>query len=133
MLVELSLLIIALLFGGMTFYSFAFAPYLFSVLPVEEVRPIIRGAFPHFYLFVLGTSIAGGFLCFFIDTTSGLIMAAIAVSVIYARQGLMSAINRATDAGETGRFKKLHTISVVITLLHIAASAYVLVRLVNLP
>jgi len=131
MIVEASLLVTALLFGGMTFYSFAFAPYLFSVLPVDQVRTLIRKAFPHFYLFVLAASIVATVLCFFIDVTSAVIMAGIAVTVVYARQGLMPSINRATDEGETGRFKKLHMFSVIITLVHIAASAYVIVRLAD--
>jgi len=129
MIIEASLLVTALLFGGMTFYSFAFAPYLFSVLPVDQVRTLIRQAFPHFYLFVLGASVVAAALCIFIDMTSAVIMAAIAVTVVYARQGLMPSINRATDEGATGRFKKLHMFSVIITLAHIAASAYVIVRL----
>jgi hypothetical protein len=41
----------------------------------------------------------------------------------------MPAINRATDAGAKGRFKALHGLSVVITLLHIAMAGYVLTRL----
>ena len=41
----------------------------------------------------------------------------------------MPAINAASDAGDKGGFARLHGLSVVITLIHILASAVVLVRL----
>lgn len=40
----------------------------------------------------------------------------------------MPAINAATDAGATQRFKVLHTLSVLITLVHIALAGWVLSR-----
>ena len=52
----LALLLTALLFGGMTLYAFGFAAFVLRALPEETARPLIRRAFPHFYLFVLGTS-----------------------------------------------------------------------------
>ena len=51
-----ALLVTALLFGGMVLYSFGFAAFVFSVLPMETAGPTIRRAFPHFYLFVIATS-----------------------------------------------------------------------------
>ena len=50
-----ALLVTALLFGGMVLYSFGFAAFVFSVLPMETAGPTIRRAFPHFYLFVIAT------------------------------------------------------------------------------
>ena len=44
---------------------------------------------------------------------------AIFFSTIPARQILMPAINAATDDGEWKKFKLLHALSVVITLVHI--------------
>jgi hypothetical protein len=41
----------------------------------------------------------------------------------------MPAINRATDAGQRVRFKWLHSASVLVTLAHIGASGWLLVRL----
>ncbi|MEM1066799.1 MAG: DUF4149 domain-containing protein, partial [Pseudomonadota bacterium] len=66
------------------------------------------------------------------DATSAALLAAIALTTIPARQVLMPAINNATDAGETQRFKVLHTLSVLITLAHIAVAAVVIVRLGSL-
>jgi len=125
----IALLVTALLFGGMTLYSFGFAAFVFSALPADTAGPLIRRAFPHFYLFVLACSVVAGVLLMLQDWIGAAIMTAVALSTIYARQSLMPAINAATDAGRTTRFKWLHGLSVAITLAHILASGAVLIRL----
>jgi hypothetical protein len=127
----LALLTSALLFGGMVLYSFGFAAFLFTALPAETAGPTIRRAFPHFYLFVIaGAALSAAFLAPS-DPMSAAIMAAIAVTTIPTRQILMPAINAATDAGHKRRFGMLHGLSVVITLVHIVAAAYVLHRFIG--
>lgn len=123
-----SLLLSAFLFGGMVLYSIGFAAFLFNALPSEVAGPTIRKAFPHFYLFVFLCSAAAAALQTFSDATAAIILAAIAITVLPTRQLLMPAINAATDAGEKRLFALLHGISVLITLAHIVASAYVLSR-----
>jgi hypothetical protein len=112
----------------MVLYAFGFAAFVFSVLPAEVAGPTIRQAFPHFYLFVLATAVIGAGLLSMSDPMSATILGFVAASVLPTRQFLMPAINAATDAGERRRFALLHTLSVIITLAHIAASAYVLAR-----
>lgn len=129
---ELLMLMSALLFGGMVLYSFGFAAFVFSALPAETAGPLIRRAFPHFYLFCLGVALAAAALAFAVDPVSGWILMAIAATTVPARQILMPAINRATDTGNAGRFKLLHGASVLLTLMHIVGAAYVIVRLAAL-
>ena len=43
-----ALLVTATLFGGMVFFSFGFAPVLFKQLPMDKVRPLLRGTFPYY-------------------------------------------------------------------------------------
>ncbi|MEO0370335.1 MAG: DUF4149 domain-containing protein [Pseudomonadota bacterium] len=126
-MIEFALLVTALMFGGTVLYAFGFAAFLLTALPADTAGPLLRRAFPHFYLFVIGTSaVAAGIVVLF-DPLSAGILAAITVSTLYARQVLMPAINRATDDGQKARFKKLHGFSVVITLAHIAAAGVVIV------
>lgn len=127
----LALLSCALLFGGMVLYSFGFAAFLFTVLPAETAGPTIRRAFPHFYLFVIGGAALSAVFLWFLDPLGAAIMAAIALTTIPTRQILMPAINAATDAGDRRRFGLLHGLSVVITLIHIGAAAYVLHRFIG--
>ncbi|WP_299670668.1 DUF4149 domain-containing protein [uncultured Roseobacter sp.] len=128
-MIEIALLITALLFGGMVLYAFGFAAFVFTALPAETAGPLIRKAFPHFYLFVFGSSVLAGLVAVFLDPMSALILAAIAATTVFARQALMPAINRATDMKQPQRFKMLHTLSVVVTLCHIVGAAFVLLRL----
>lgn len=124
----IALLITALLFGGMVLYSFGFAAFVFAALPAEVAGPTIRRAFPHFYLFVLATAAVAAALLSMVDMVSAVILGLVAVTVVPTRQILMPAINAATDAGEKRRFAILHTVSVLITLAHIAGAAGVLAR-----
>jgi len=126
---ELTLLITALLFGGMTLYSFGFAAFLFTALPADSAGPLLRRAFPHFYLFVLGASALAGVAAGFVDLRITGVMAAIFVTTLYARQILMPAINDASDTGAKQRFARLHGLSVGITLAHILAAAATLLLL----
>lgn len=125
-----SVLTVALLFGGMALFSFGFAAFLFTALPMPQARSTIRAAFPHFYLFVLATAAVGGVLLIGVDTLSALLMGVIAITVVPTRQLLMPAINAATDRGDKSRFKWLHGVSVLITLAHIALAGWALARLV---
>lgn len=125
-----SVLTVALLFGGMALFSFGFAAFLFTALPMPQARSTIRAAFPHFYLFVLATAVVGGVLLIGVDTLSALLMGVIAITVVPTRQLLMPAINAATDRGDKSRFKWLHGVSVLITLTHIALAGWALALLV---
>jgi hypothetical protein len=126
---EISLLVTALLFGGTVLYSFGFAAFVFTALPADVAGPLIRRAFPRFYLFVLASSAVAAAVALAFDPVSSAILAAIAVTTVLARQVLMPAINNATDQGAKHRFTVLHSLSVLITFAHIGAAAVVLVRL----
>ena len=128
-MIEASLLFTALLFGGTVLYAFGFAAFVFSALPAETAGPLIRRAFPHFYLFVLGTSAIAALLCIASDWNTAMILVAIAATTIVTRQVVMPAINAATDVGASARFKVLHTLSVAITLAHIVGTGIALLRL----
>lgn len=130
MLATLALLTLALLFGGMLLYSFGFAAFLFTALPPETAGPTIRKAFPHFYLFVIATAAVATLLLWPLDPLAAALMALVAATTIPTRQVLMPAINAATDSGAKARFARLHGLSVVVTLAHIAATGYALTRLV---
>ncbi len=124
----LALLVTALLFGGMVLYSFGFAAFLFTALPADVAGPAIRRAFPYFYLSVMLSAGAAAGLVWPYDPFAAGLLAVIAVTTLPARQVLMPAINRATDAGAKTRFKWLHGLSVAITLAHIGLSGLVLTR-----
>lgn len=125
----LATLTTALLFGGMLLYSFGFAAFLFTALPPDVAGRTIRRAFPLFYLLVLGCSAAAAAILWAGHLPGAALLALVAATALPTRQILMPAINRATDTGAKGRFKALHGMSMVITLVHIALTGIVLARL----
>lgn len=130
MLETLSLLTVALLFGGMVLYSFGFAAVLFTSLPADLAGSTLRKAFPHFYSFVILTSGLGAGLIASVEMLSCYLLVGIALSTLPTRQILMPAINQATDSGNKSRFKTLHGLSVLVSLAHITIAGWVLVRFV---
>jgi hypothetical protein len=129
-----ALLLVSTLFGGMTLYSFGFAPMVFSALPTEDASRFIRTAFPWYYLYVISTAGLGGAILLLSNWHSGLIMLAIAIAAVYARQVLMPRINAARDIQLQGnaeakrRFGRLHGISVTLNFVQLIATGYVLYR-----
>ena len=133
MIHSLAILSMALLFGGMTLYSFGFAAFLFSALLAATAGAALRQAFPWFYGFVIVTaSLAAAFswLASAVSAVPAASLVTVALTAFVARQILMPAINAATDAGQRQRFKWLHGLSVVITLCHIAATGWLLATIV---
>ncbi len=127
-----ALLATSLLFGGMVLYSFGSAAFLFTALPANVAGPTIRRAFPHFYLFVMLTAASAAGLVWAHDAVAAGLLALIAMTTLPARQMLMPAINRATDAGAKARFKWLHRVSVAITLTHVGLSGLVMARFLSI-
>lgn len=126
-----SLLIVAVLLGGMFLFSGGFAAFLFRYLPAEDARMLIRKAFPPFYMFVIVSSGLAMSLSVVSDSFTALWMAFVMLTTVAARQLLMPAINRATDLGYRKRFLWLHGFSVFITLGHIVLAAVVLTHMTH--
>lgn len=124
-----ALLTSSLLFGGMLLFSASFAAFLFKSLPTVEARALIRKAFPSFYIFVIITSLIAALLALTSSLFSASILILVSLSTIPTRQSIMPAINAASDANLKHRFSVLHGLSVVITLIHIIAVAFVIVDL----
>ncbi|MEO0919424.1 MAG: DUF4149 domain-containing protein [Pseudomonadota bacterium] len=124
-----ALLMTAMLFGGMTFFSFGFAPVLFKQLPMDKVRPLLRGTFPYYYLAVIGMSAVATAAALAVSGHATIVLAVILIATIYARQILMPQINAATDRDDQTMFKRLHGLSVVIQLVQIGLAAWAVVLL----
>ena len=130
-MITYALLVTALLFGGMTLSSFAFAAFLFTARPADTASASIRKALPHFYAFVLVTAAIAAFASFSNDAISAALLLFISLTTVFARQILMPMINTATDAKQKQRFNVLHVASVLLTLIHIGVAGYVVLRLSN--
>ncbi|MEO0938867.1 MAG: DUF4149 domain-containing protein [Pseudomonadota bacterium] len=125
----IALLAAAILLGGMTFFSFGFAPVLFAQLPMEQVRPLLRGTFPYYYLAVIGLGLVAAALAALVAALPAALLGVVALSTVYARQVLMAQINAATDRGDKAAFGRLHGLSVVIQLVQIGLAGWAVVLL----
>lgn len=125
----IALLLTATLLGSMVFFSFGFAPVLFAQLPMDKVRPLLRGTFPFYYLAVIGVAGLAALVTIPVSITAAAILGAICLSTIYARQDLMGRINAATDRGDTRGFGRLHGLSVAIQLVQIGLAGWAVLLL----
>lgn len=134
MLSAIAVLCTAMLFGGMAFFAAVVAPVTFTRLPPEVAGRFVRGLFPVYYLWVLGTSAAGAVALLPLRAVDALVLAAIAGTTIWLRQSLMPRINALSDAAQAGDaaaragFDRAHRLSVIVNVVQMVVAAGVLVR-----
>lgn len=132
--IEAMVLLTALVFGAIAFFSFVLTPLLFARRPAEEVGDILRPVFPVYYG-VNGLLAAGaaGIGYQWAPFSAGL-LAVVAAGAAY--QGLFlhwmaarAKENRDVDSRQARRFRRLHWQSLLINLLMWLLAGWVLVRL----
>ena len=123
----LTLVLTAVLFGGMTFFSFGVAPVLFKQLPTAQVRPLLRGTFPYYYLVIIILSAVCAAVALKNSGFAAALLSVTCLSTVYARQILMPQINAATDRDDDTAFKRLHGLSVAIQLVQLGLAGWALV------
>ena len=122
----LLLLLVSFLFGGMLLFSVGFGSLSFKFLEPVEARKFIRKTFPYFYGFVVGISALLVILSFNVSKTIAALGLIIFLTAVPTSQILMPAINKASDLKRRRKFITLHTLSVVITIIHIIICAVLL-------
>ena len=122
----LALLLTSFLFGGMLLFSVGFGTLSFKFFEAPIARAFIRKTFPYFYGYVLVISALIFLVCFNISNLTSALAFSIFITTIPTSRVLMPAINNASDAKQKRNFVLLHTVSVLITLLHIVISAILL-------
>ena len=104
--------------GVIILQTMIFAPTIFKTLEMEPAGKLLRALFPRFFklLAVLGLVTLGSL--FLEEKTSRIayLLGALTVACPIICDVLVPATNRATDAGDASRFKFLHTVSVLLTL-----------------
>jgi hypothetical protein len=120
-------LVIALVLGGMAFFSFVFSPLVFFKLPADTAGPFMRAVFPWYFLAV-AVLFAVAAVLLWAQPGLAVLMAAMALLGLGNRQVMMPRINRMRDrflAGEEGaekRFDRLHRASVGIGLMQMVSA-----------
>ena len=122
----IALILTSFLFGGMLLFSVGFGTLSFKFLEAPIARTLIRKTFPYFYGYVLVISALIVLFSFNVSNLNAALAFCIFITTIPTSRVLMPAINKASDTKQKKKFLVLHTVSVLITLLHIIISAVLL-------
>tara|TARA_Y100001935_G_scaffold254197_1_gene262434 strand:- start:4330 stop:4713 length:384 start_codon:yes stop_codon:yes gene_type:complete len=113
--VDIAILISGLASGAIIFHTSIIAPTVFKTLGPPEAKVFLRTVFPKLFnkLVVLGLIML--FLYFF--EMGNLYIALVTIILPFVCNLLIPATNRARDDGNNKVFSRLHTISVLLTLI----------------
>ena len=117
MLLNLQILISGLICGVILFQTAIIAPSIFKVLSPDNAGPFLRTIFPKLFMFVAALSGVGFVLSFISSNTTGLIVFFGSLLFMLICYYIVPMTNRARDAGNDNAFKRLHTVSVVLTMI----------------
>ena len=110
--------------GIIIFFSAIIAPVVFKTLPPEFASKYLRAFFPRLYVTLFVTTILAAI--FADDASVGALLGVTGFLFLLSRWPLTPAINKATDSNQKGRFKLLHSLSVLILLVQLATFIFLL-------
>jgi magnesium-transporting ATPase (P-type) len=108
--------------GMILFQTAIVAPVVFTTLDAENASKFLRKIFPRFFMviFILGISaliVSSVFL-----SIQGIIIAAITAISMFISYLVVPATNKARDEERSKAFRRLHTLTVVLTLFTLLAN-----------
>ncbi|MFT4517148.1 MAG: hypothetical protein ACI93D_000720 [Gammaproteobacteria bacterium] len=118
----LIVVLVSIWVGSIIFFSAIIAPTVFKVLDEKSAGLFLRAFFPKYYIFGLiigGLSLVLIFLLNIPVNTMLLALLIVMIALTVTSKLMIPVINAARDMGEAGvsRFKKLHTMSVMLNVL----------------
>jgi hypothetical protein len=118
----LIVVLVSIWVGSIIFFSAIIAPTVFKVLDEKSAGLFLRAFFPKYYIFGLiigGLSLVLIFLLSIPVNTVLLALLIVMIALTVTSKLMIPVINAARDMGEAGvsRFKKLHTMSVILNVL----------------
>ena len=117
MLISLQILLSGLISGVILFQTAIIAPSVFKVLSSENAAPFLRAIFPKLFIFVAVLSLVGLVLSLISSNALGLIVFFVSLLSMLICYYIVPNTNRARDEGNDKVFKKLHSVSVVLTVI----------------
>ena len=117
MLVNLAILISGLISGNILFQTAVVAPSVFKILSPKEASPFLRSIFPKLFFANAFLGLVLFIIALFINIFLLYVVSSITFANMLLCYYLVPFTNSARDSGNQSRFKKLHTISVVLTII----------------
>ncbi len=122
MLISLQILLSGLICGVILFQTAIIAPSIFKVLSPDNAGPFLRTIFPKLFMFVAVLSGVGFVLSFISSNNTGLVVFFGSLLFMLICYYIVPMTNRARDAGNDNAFKRLHTVSVVLTMIFLLSN-----------
>ena len=122
-----SVFISGLIFGIIFFQSFISAPLIFKHIDKKYSSTYIRKVFPRIFLIIPLLSIISLVVSYFqlkFCSTELLIVCLTSIFFPLICYLLIPSTNRATDSGNSKKFKMLHTVSVLLTFIVFLINIY---------
>ena len=116
---QIYILCAGLISGVIIFQSSVVASSIFTVLPEENAGILLRNLFPKFFLFLIGLSFIS-VISFYIANLNFFPFGLIGITGLLAMSAcylIIPKTNKARDEKNDSLFKKLHTLSVALTML----------------
>ena len=117
MIINFQILLSGLICGVIIFQTAIIAPSIFKVLNLDNAGPFLRLIFPKLFMFVAMLSLIGLVLSLISSNALGLIVFFGSFLFMLICYYIVPVTNRARDEGNDIAFKRLHTVSVVLTML----------------
>tara|TARA_B100000902_G_scaffold380543_1_gene416070 strand:+ start:436 stop:819 length:384 start_codon:yes stop_codon:yes gene_type:complete len=114
---DLIMLLSGLIAGTILFHSAVVAPTVFRTLKEADASIFLRTIFPKFFLFLSFVSALNFFSAIIDDQTRIVIGAALSTVLMGIAYAIIPMTNRSRDEGQKQRFKQLHRVSVLLTVL----------------
>jgi hypothetical protein len=111
---DLAILLSGIAAGAILFQTSIIAPSVFKVLEPSEVKIFLRAVFPKLFNLLVFLGIIMLALLFFDMGNIYIALVTIILSLVCGR--LVPATNKARDEGNDIAFKRLHTISIFLTV-----------------
>ena len=129
MIEQLSIYLIAMILGIMLFFSFVFAPVVFTTLDEDNARKFIRRIFPFYYNVNLAISFIVLLLFLFLSKLGVDFYLILIITILFAISNylLMPLINKYRDEKQDKKFKYSHFISVVINFVQMICLVFLLI------
>ena len=108
--------------GMILFQTSVVAPIVFTILDAESASKFLRKIFPRFFLVILLFGVLCLFISLFLKDTQGIIVSSVTITSMSISYLVVPATNRARDEEKSNTFRRLHTLTVVLTLFTLLAN-----------
>jgi hypothetical protein len=108
--------------GMILFQTAIVAPVVFTTLDAENASNFLRKIFPRFFMVIFILGISALIVSSAILSIQGIIIAAITAISMFISYLVVPATNKARDEERSKAFRRLHTLTVVLTLFTLLAN-----------